>query len=483
PGSSRTFPPSSPLPSPHGVSLPQPLPLPLSPLSLSTFALSSFSPVDNHLLDCGSATPSTLHDGRLFVPDSPTAPPSKTNPNPNPNSPQIFRRPSMYSFPIQDPGTHTVRLHFQPFNSCNFDSTAAQFHVLVNDFVVLKVNGLKEGPLVREYLIWASSEKLVIRFVPIEKTSFAFVNAIEVVSAPKDLVADTSMYVSDGRVERFDGLLSKQALQVVHRVNVGGGKVTPFNDSLWRTWSTDDEFFGPGLGSERVYFGGRVKYRSGGASREVGPDNVYNTARLIRGGNGSVANVNMTWVFPAVGRFKYLVRLHYCDIATLSLGLMYFNVYVDGALAYEDLDLSKEADYMLASPFYADFVVDGGDSDSLSVSVGPSKGSVAYGVDGILNGIEIMKLNNSVGSLDGENCAEWVLSSWSSGHVSVLVPLVAAACVLLSLSMVTGRRIMKKEESLAWSKLPVDVSDVNAKDGNAHQSVKFFSWSSMNSEL
>ncbi|KAL6130980.1 hypothetical protein ACLB2K_069358 [Fragaria x ananassa] len=401
----------------------------LSLLSLSTLSLSltPFSPVDNHLLDCGSTVASTLDDGRRFVPDSSASPLSiplrNQNPNPNPNSPQIyqtariFRRPSKYEFQIRDPGTHMVRLHFQSFNSCNLDWSTARFHVLVNGFVALKVNNSGvSGVMIKEYLIW-------------------------------DLVADTAMYVSDGKASGFDGL-ARQAIQVVHRVNVGGSKVTPFNDSLWRTWSTDEGFFHSGLGSERVYFGGRIKYQAGGASREVGPDNVYNTARLIRSRNNSVANVNMTWVFPAVGGYKYLVRLHFCDIASSSLGLLYFNVYVNGKLAYEDLDLSKAANYMLASPFYADFVVDGDDSDSLSVSVGPSKASMPYAVDGILNGVEIMKLNNSVGSLDGEHC--------------VLVPLVAAACVLLSLSMVTRRRIMKKKESVAWTKLPVDVSEVNA---------------------
>ncbi|KAM5555426.1 putative receptor-like protein kinase [Rosa sericea] len=457
----------------------------LSLLSLSTLSLSlsSFSPVDNYLFDCGSTVDSTFDDGRRFVPDSSTSARSISlrNQNPNPNSPQIyqtarvFRRPSKYEFQINDPGTQMVRLHFQIFNSCNFDWNSAQFHVLVNGFVVLKVSdfgfGGVLGPMIKEYLIWVGTGKLVIQFVPDKKSSFAFVNAIEVVSAPKDLVADTAMYVSDGKVVGFDGL-AKQALQVVHRVNVGGHKVTPFNDSLWRTWITDEEFFDSGFGSERVYFGGRIRYQDGGASREVGPDNVYNTARLIRSTNASIPNVNMTWVFPAVGGYKYLVRMHFCDFASTSLGLLYFNVYVNGNLAYEDLDLSKAANYMLASPFYADFVVDGDDSDSLTVSVGPSNASVPYAIDGILNGIEIMKLNNSVGSLDGEHCAEWVLRSWPKGHVSLLVPLVAAACVLLSLSMVTRRRIMRKKESVAWTKLPVDVSEVNAKHGNIHQSDK-----------
>ena len=61
------------------------------------------------------------------------------------------------------------------------------------------------------------------------------VNAIEVISAPKDLVPETAQYLSPSKVQNFEGL-NKQSLEVVYRVTVGGVKVTPFNDSLWRTW-------------------------------------------------------------------------------------------------------------------------------------------------------------------------------------------------------------------------------------------------------
>lgn len=301
-------------------------------------------------------------------------------------------------------------------------------------------------------------------FVPSKDSKFAFVNAIEVISAPKDLVPETAQYLSSSKVEVFDGL-NKQALEVVYRVTVGGPKVTPFNDSLWRTWVPDDGFFKSSAGSEKLYFGGRIKYRVGGASREVGPDNVYNSARLIRSKNDSVPNVNMTWVFPVVGGYKYLVRLHFCDIASISLGLLYFNVYVNGYLAYEDLDLSYVMNW-LASPFYADFVVDGGDDGvgGLSVSIGPSKSSMAHVIDGILNGVEVMKMNNSHNSLDGEVCADFVLKSWSTGNSGLLFTLVAAVCIVLSLSIVVRRRFIGSRESVSWSRLPVNLSDDSVKN-------------------
>ncbi|KAK2381751.1 putative pectinesterase/pectinesterase inhibitor [Trifolium repens] len=36
--------------------------------------------------------------------------------------------------------------------------------------------------------------------------------------------------------------LSYNVLETVHRINVGGMKLTPFNDTLWRTWIPDKDF-------------------------------------------------------------------------------------------------------------------------------------------------------------------------------------------------------------------------------------------------
>ena len=143
--------------------------------------------------------------------------------------------------------------------------------------------------------------------------------------------------------------------------------------------------------------------------------------------------------------------------------MLYFNVYVNGNLAYEDLDLSYVTN-SLASPFYADFVVDGGD-EALSVGVGPSKSSMPHVIDGILNAVEVMKLNNSRSSLDGEVCADLVMKSWSTrNNTGMLFTLVAAVCIVLSLSIVIRRRLIGSRESVSWSRLPVNLSDDSVKN-------------------
>ncbi|XP_057981601.1 probable receptor-like protein kinase At5g24010 [Malania oleifera] len=446
------------------------------------YPLSSFCPVDNYLIDCGSAADATLDvDGRCFTGDSSQSGAgclsaartiSLRDQNPPLGSSPIYEtarvltRPSRYEFKIRDKGTHMVRLHFHRFDSVRYNLSGAQFHVSANGFLLLSnfTGQTTERPVIKEYMIWVDGEKLVISFTPTKISKIAFVNAIEVISAPKDLIADTAQFVDHEKVVRIDGL-TKQALETVYRINVGGPKVTPFNDSLWRTWVPDDEFLVLRNGANRVYSSARIRYQVGGASREICPDNVYNSARVISSGNASVPNYNITWVFPVAEGYKYLVRTHFCDIASISLGLLYFNVYVNGYLAYENLDMSYLTNMVLASPFYADFVIDGDNLDVLTVSVGPSNSSFPYNIDAILNGVEIMKMNNSMGSLDGKLSAESVLKGCPRRNIGVLVPLVAAACLLLAASAVMQRRIRVKD-SVGWSPLPVDISEIRLKSGS-----------------
>ncbi|XP_047953876.1 probable receptor-like protein kinase At5g24010 [Salvia hispanica] len=338
---------------------------------IAAAAAASFSPTDHFLVNCGSSAAQTLDaDHRVFAGDDPRFLASTQTlqlesldpPSPLYRTARAFTHPAHYVFPITDRGVHHL-----------------------------------------EFAIPVDSGELKITFLPSDKSGFAFVNAIEVITAPIDLIADVAQLVDAEKNERIHGLL-RSGFETVHRVNVGGFKVTPFNDSLWRTWITDDEFFNSIEGSETVHFGGIIKYRNGGLSREVGPDNVYNTARVIRSKDSSIPKVNLTWSFQIEKGYSHMVRMHFCDIASVSTYMLYFNVYVNGNLAYENVDLTQSTDAILASPFYADFVVDEGSSGSLDVSVGPSNMSWPRAVDAILNGIEIWKLNNTMGSFGGEVC-------------------------------------------------------------------------------
>lgn len=457
----------------------------VSLLSLIAVAC-SFSPNDNYLVNCGSSAAETRDsDNRVFVGDDPlylastrtiqlesSDPPSDSSSSPLYRTARAFCHPEHYVFPIKDRGVHhLVRLHFYPLRNSRNDLYRAEFHVVANGFLLLRNFRLPNAtgsPVIKEFAIPVDSGELKLTFLPSEKSGFAFVNAMEVITAPGDLIADVAQLVDADKSERVYGLL-RNGFETVHRVNVGGFKVTPFNDSLWRTWITDDSSFNSNESSETVHFGGRIKYQLGGLTREVGPDNVYNTARVLRSKDESIPKTNLTWSFRVEKGYRYMVRMHFCDIASVATNMLYFNVYVNGNLAYENLDLSHITNSVLAAPFYADFVVDGESDGSLAVGVGPSNISWPRAVDAILNGIEIWKVNNSMGSFNGEVCADFVWRRWRTGHTSVVLPLIAAIFLLLSASVFLQKR---RSVSLGWSRLPIDVSESNSKAGNQLSSIK-----------
>lgn len=325
----------------------------------------------------------------------------------------------------------------------------------MNDFAVVNATN---SPQIREYFINLVSDKILnlarLSFVPADPDAFAFVNAIEMVSAPPDLIADTARLVNFDKVESFSGI-TKQALQTMYRVNVGGPRVTSFNDTFWRDWVPDFGFLVSNSPSKAVHYSGRVKYRKDGASPEVGPDNVYNSAR--------VSSSNMTWSFAVDPGYKYLVRLHFCDIASLALNELYMNAYINGYSAYRDFDISDATGQILASPYYLDFVVDVGSSGVLNVGIGPSKFSLPLKVGGLLNGLEIMKMNNTVGSLDGESSVVYVLGSpRTRSYMSFLSSLACgfafvSLCVAVFMLVLSWRA--ERRNPVAWSRLPVDVAD------------------------
>ncbi|KAF2301308.1 hypothetical protein GH714_022547 [Hevea brasiliensis] len=71
------------------------------------------------------------------------------------------------------------------------------------------------------------------------KNSFAFLNTLEVVSVPDALIKDDASTFNP--FERFQGLFS-QALETPYRVNMGGPTIFPENDTLGRTWVSDQGF-------------------------------------------------------------------------------------------------------------------------------------------------------------------------------------------------------------------------------------------------
>ncbi|KAH0885864.1 hypothetical protein HID58_061960 [Brassica napus] len=328
----------------------------------------AFKPADNILIDCGAKSSAKTPEGRVFKSDSETvqfieakdhiqisAPPSDKLPSPLYLTARIFRQEAIYKFHMTQPGWHWVRLHFFAFPNDKFDLQQATFSVLTEKYVLIhnfklsnNNNNDSQTVLQKEYLVNITDAQFSLR------------------------------------------------------VNVGGPLITPQNDTLGRTWTPDKEYLKDENFAKDVKTtsSATIKYPPG-VTPLIAPQTVYATAAEMADSHTMDPNFNVTWNFPSNPSFHYLIRLHFCDIISKSLNDLYFNVYINGKTAISGLDLSTLAGG-LSSPYYKDIVVNSTlMKPELQVQIGPL-GEDTGTKNAILNGVEVMKMSNSVDSLDGE---------------------------------------------------------------------------------
>ncbi|GFQ05839.1 probable receptor-like protein kinase at5g24010 [Phtheirospermum japonicum] len=418
-------------------------------LTLSIFLLSTaFTPQDNYLINCGSSSATLVVDNRHFVGDSDYLSQGKSSlslSNPSPNSPalystaRVFTSASSYKFKIKNIGTHLVRLHFSPFNSPNYDLKVGKFSVLANGFSLLSSFSSNSTTL-KEFFLTVDKNELEILFRPFSNSNFGYVSAIEVFSAPKDFFIDAGgiALISPDGIQEFKQNITDQVLETVHRINVGGPLLTPSNDTLWRTWIPDEDFLVLKSAAKVARTTHPPNYQTGGATRENAPDNVYMTAQQMNIVNRSLIFMfNITWDFPVTSSDHdgdlHFVRLHFCDIVSVVLNTLYFDVYINGVTAYKDVDLSMLVFHRLASPYYMDFVVKNvRNSGIVRISVGPSDLSSTLRKNAILNGVEIMRMVNFVPSpVQYKKKSKWVLvGSIVGGSFALILTFLAILALL-----------------------------------------------------
>ncbi|KAI3412460.1 Protein kinase domain-containing protein [Psidium guajava] len=374
-------------------------------------AATSFSPKDNILIDCGANSLATLPDGRIFKTDVNSAgyleakdniqisDPAADVPSPIYQTARVFVSEATYSFHLGSAGWHWVRLHFFPLNNTQFDLQTAMFTVATSDVVLLHRFSVNNSTkyIIKEYLLNVTDPQFTLKFTPV-KDSFAFINAIEVVSAPDFLISDSATSLFP--VTEYNGLGSFN-YQIVQRLNVGGSVITSQNDTLGRFWDLDTQFLKEKSLAKRVSVPSTIVKYPDDFPKLVAPAAVYASAVEMANANVQQPNFNVTWNFNVDTDFGYVVRLHFCDIVSKSLNDLYFNVYINGKMAISGLDLSSLTGG-LATPYYKDIVVNSTlMASGLSIQIGPMNQDTGT-VNAILNGVEILKMSNSVNSLDGE---------------------------------------------------------------------------------
>ncbi|KNA04810.1 hypothetical protein SOVF_196300 [Spinacia oleracea] len=433
-------------------------------VSLASFLGKANVAATNYLIDCGSSQNTTVGD-RVFAADrystrflsSPqNVLGSSSSSSSNLaiyQSARIFTESSRYSLPISQMGRYFIRLYFSPFDHGTYRMSSATFSVSAQQFTLLSDYTPERSPIVKEYSVNVTSDTLVITFSP-SGSSFAYLNAIEVVSVPDSLISDDASLLSP--TGRYSGLVT-HAMETVARVNMGGPYVNYNNDTLWRTWVVDDRFLLNNASAVDLNNTAAVQYKQGHATRDSAPVSVYGSAKEMNSMNNPTANFNVTWEFDVEMGYQYLVRFHLCDILSTSLDQLYFNVYLNSWIVSRDTDLSTLTG-ALATPVFIDAVTPLATSNKLRIAVGPSPVSNVY-PNAILNGVEVMKLNNSRGSLSGKVLVH-IPSKKSSKEVGLIVGVVGGVSVLVlaAILFIFCKRSKLKRQGLSKTWIPLSLT-------------------------
>ncbi|EPS69032.1 hypothetical protein M569_05731, partial [Genlisea aurea] len=422
----------------------------------------AFTPSDNILLDCGNSAGVTAPGGRVYIGDQESnkylaynsRPIQVVDPNlsssPVYQSARLFTTEATYTFPVARPGYHWIRLYFASINTTTTqqDLKTAAFRVVTSNGLVLIhefQNPTNSTTFFREFLINCTTERFSISFQPAEG-SIAFVNGIEFVSAPDILIGDvaTAVFPKDNIAG-----ISTIAYQTVYRLNAGGPLIAPQNDTLSRNWESDGDYLQPKAMGSAASVETKVITYPEGESPLIAPPRVYATATQMANANVEAPSFNITWQMKVDSSFQYLIRLHFADIVSKSPNDLYFNVYINGKTVITGLDLSTVAGGLNAA-YFADFVVNASMVsllDPLTVQVGPMNENAGT-KNAILNGLEVLKMNNSVGSLDGE----FGINGEKAGGDTAVKGTVAA----VGFAMMFGAFIGLGAMAVKWKKRPED---------------------------
>ncbi|KAL5209293.1 hypothetical protein ABZP36_006188 [Zizania latifolia] len=393
-------------------------------------AAGPFVPRDNILLDCGATGQANDTDGRLWSGDAgskyaPANLASATAAVQGPSVPQVpyltarvSAAPFTYSFPL-GPDRKFVRLHFYPANYNNRAAADALFSVsvptanltLLYNFSAYQTTvALNLNYVVREFSVNVSAPTLDLTFTP-EKghpNAYAFVNGIEVVSSP-DLFGRSapSQVTGDGSGQPFP-IDATTAMQTMYRLNVGGNAISSSKDTGgYRSWLDDSQYIS--YAADGVTYANdtnvTIEY-SDNVPQYVAPADVYSSARSMGNENNVNLNFNLSWTMQVDAGFRYLVRLHFCEIQSemTKPNQRVFNIYINNQTAFSGADVilwSKG----LGSPVYKDYVVGtlGSGPMYLSVQLHPDTRNRPQYYNAILNGMEVFKLQLNNGSLAGLN--------------------------------------------------------------------------------
>ncbi|XP_021802960.1 receptor-like protein kinase FERONIA, partial [Prunus avium] len=328
-------------------------------------------------------------------------------------------------------GQKFVRLYFYPASYPDFDPSKALFSVKAGGFTLLhdfnaSVTAAASGPeetVYREFCMNIEEEEeqsLSITFTPSRAIpdAYAFINGIEIVSMPINLYytapesADGIIYIGKENTIRLE---NSSALEMVYRINVGGSTAPFYEDTgMYRNWYdyTYEKWYLEELSLRWSVLPQNVSIQLNWDSSQIpeysAPKQVYQTARSM--GNNITRNqrYNLTWQFPVDPNFSYLVRLHFCEFESeiTKPRTRQFQIYIANIKA----ELMDVISWSRGNgiPMYKDYLVfmPAGSEKKVNLSITLQAIPILWmsrTSDAILNGLEIFKVNDTMGNLAGPN--------------------------------------------------------------------------------
>ncbi|XP_058192235.1 receptor-like protein kinase FERONIA [Rhododendron vialii] len=397
--------------------------------------------LDHVVVNCGSSGDSTAEDTRKWTGDTGSnyitslhgskgkLISSKATDQPLPYDPipyrtaRLSRWPFTYTFRVT-PGQKLIRLHFYPAlylggfkrSKAFFTVKAGRYTLLSNFSAALTVDALGLTSLVKEYYLDVDEDQpLIITFSPSRignsEEVYAFVNGIEIISMPAALYHTREGNPAAqivGKSDRFT-LDKSIALEKVHRLNVGGSSISPIEDrGMFRDWNEDSNYLLEKSCVKPVTTTIRIKYTS--VPPYTAPQKVYQTSwSLIPGKHANKTESNFTWRLPVDLGFRYLLRLHFCELEyeIKESGRMEFSIFVNEHVVEAKVDLIHWSGGSGVAVF-KDYVVimDGermeGKRDLL-IALRPHNHEWTEPIDATVKGLEVFKLSNPDKNLAGVN--------------------------------------------------------------------------------
>ncbi|KAL3523575.1 hypothetical protein ACH5RR_016409 [Cinchona calisaya] len=201
-----------------------------------------------------------------------------------------------------------------------------------------------------------------------------------------------------GQKNQFHSIVNTTALELTHRLNIGGSFISSVEDfGMFRSWIDDTNYLLESSVHRVNHQVHRIKYAA-----FVAPLKLYQTSWKKTGGNIRVNQMyNFTWKIPVELGFQYLVRLHFCELddGMAESEQREFSVLINNQIAETKADVMRWSSGY-GTPVYRDYMVKmQGDKEGSKYDMLISIQSVNELVFGLLSGLEIFKLSNLNNSL------------------------------------------------------------------------------------